>query len=369
MALDAGRAAQGARPRAPQREPQVGPGGDRQAPVIEGARAPRRRHLSWDGPMEASTFIRPEKGAELDLRIESLAYGGNGIARMEGYVVFVAGAIPGDLVRAVVTKRKRAYAEARTLEVLEPSPERIAPLADHPGAPWQVLPYARQLEVKQEQVRDALTRIGRLEGFQLDDIVPAGRAVALPQQARVLLRHGAGRRAHLRLPRAGLVARHRPDQRLPAGLGALQRRPRAGARLVSRAGPAGVRPPHAHGPAAQPHRPRRAAHGPAAGAPRHRARGDRRPEPRGCRGLRGAVMDGHRRARRDDAGRRDAQARRQPHARGGAVRAELLDRAQRVLSDEHRDGRAALRDRRRARRPARAGSASTTCTAGSARSG
>ena len=123
--------------------------------------------------MEASTFIRPEKGAELDLRIESLAYGGNGIARMEGYVVFVSGAIPGDLVRAVVTKRKRAYAEARTLEVLEPSPERIAPLADHPGAPWQVLPYARQLEVKQEQVRDALTRIGRLEGFQLDDIVPA----------------------------------------------------------------------------------------------------------------------------------------------------------------------------------------------------
>jgi 23S rRNA (uracil1939-C5)-methyltransferase len=123
--------------------------------------------------MEASTFIRPEKGAELDLRIDALAYGGNGIARLEGYVVFVSGAIPGDLVRAVVTKRKRAYAEARTLEVLEPSPERIAPLADHPGAPWQVLPYERQLAVKQEQVRDALTRIGRLEGFQLDDIVPA----------------------------------------------------------------------------------------------------------------------------------------------------------------------------------------------------
>jgi 23S rRNA (uracil1939-C5)-methyltransferase len=123
--------------------------------------------------MEATTFTRPERGAELDLRIDALAYGGNGIARMEGYVVFVAGAIPGDLVRAVVTKRKRAYAEARTVEVLEPSPERIAPLADHPGAPWQVLPYERQLAVKQEQVADALTRIGHLEGFQLDEIVPA----------------------------------------------------------------------------------------------------------------------------------------------------------------------------------------------------
>ena len=47
--------------------------------------------------------------------------------------MFVAGAIPGDRVRAVVHKRKRSYAHARTLEVLEPSPERIAPLADHPG--------------------------------------------------------------------------------------------------------------------------------------------------------------------------------------------------------------------------------------------
>jgi 23S rRNA (uracil1939-C5)-methyltransferase len=130
--------------------------------------------------METSTFTRPERGAELELRVASLAYGGNGIARLEapedgrgGYVVFVSGAIPGDRVRAVVTKRKRGYAEARTLEVLEPSPERIAPLADHPGAPWQVLPYERQLAVKHEQVRDALTRIGRLDGYVLDDIVPA----------------------------------------------------------------------------------------------------------------------------------------------------------------------------------------------------
>ncbi len=123
--------------------------------------------------MESSTFIRPEKGAELDLTVDALAYGGNGVARLEGYVVFVSGAIPGDRVRAVVTKRKRAYAEARTLEVLEPSSERIAPLADHPGAPWQVLPYERQLAVKQQQVRDALERIGHLEGYVLDEIVPA----------------------------------------------------------------------------------------------------------------------------------------------------------------------------------------------------
>ena len=74
---------------------------------------------------------------------------------------------------AVVSKRKRAYAEARTVKVLEPSPDRIAPVADHPGAPWQVLPYERQLEVKQAQVDDALRRIGKLDGYELEPIVPA----------------------------------------------------------------------------------------------------------------------------------------------------------------------------------------------------
>jgi len=109
----------------------------------------------------------------LDVRVDGLAFGGRGVARHEGFVVFVGDAIPGDRVRAVVTKRKRAYAEARTIEVLEPGPDRVAPVAGHPGAPWQVLPYERQLEVKQEQVGDALRRIGHLDGFALEPIVPA----------------------------------------------------------------------------------------------------------------------------------------------------------------------------------------------------
>jgi 23S rRNA (uracil1939-C5)-methyltransferase len=125
--------------------------------------------------MEASTTrTRPERGQELELVVDALAYGGNGVARLEGYVVFVSGAVPGDRVRAVVTKRKRAYAEARTVEVLEPSPERVEPLAPgHPGTPWQVLPYERQLDVKAQQVDDALRRIGHHDGFELEPIVPA----------------------------------------------------------------------------------------------------------------------------------------------------------------------------------------------------
>ena len=88
-------------------------------------------------------------------------------------MLFVPGTFPGDHVRAQVTKRKRAYGEARLLEVLTPSPDRIAPVAEHPGVAWQVMPYAKQLEIKADQVQDALTRIGHLEGFELEPIVAA----------------------------------------------------------------------------------------------------------------------------------------------------------------------------------------------------
>jgi 23S rRNA (uracil1939-C5)-methyltransferase len=125
--------------------------------------------------MEASqTMARPQRGDELTLTIDSLAYGGAGVARTEsGYVVFVSGGMPGDTVRAVVGKRKRSYAEARALEIISPGPDRVDPVADHPGAPWQVLAYERQLEIKTEQVRDALTRIGGFENLTLEPIVPA----------------------------------------------------------------------------------------------------------------------------------------------------------------------------------------------------
>jgi 23S rRNA (uracil1939-C5)-methyltransferase len=117
---------------------------------------------------------RPQRGDELELHIDSLAFGGAGVARHEGgWVVFVREALPGDTVRAVVTKRKRHYGEARLLEVVTPSPDRVDPVADHPGAPWQVMPYEKQLEIKSEQVDDSLRRLGHLEGFELLPIIPA----------------------------------------------------------------------------------------------------------------------------------------------------------------------------------------------------
>ncbi|UJA18872.1 23S rRNA (uracil(1939)-C(5))-methyltransferase RlmD [Thermoleophilia bacterium SCSIO 60948] len=121
---------------------------------------------------------RPHKGEELDLEVDALAQGGRGIARSEGYVVFVAGALPGDKVRARVTKPKRSYAEATAIELLKPSPDRVPDTCVHggepcPGAPWQGLGAERQLAEKQAAVDDALRRLGGLDGFELRPILAA----------------------------------------------------------------------------------------------------------------------------------------------------------------------------------------------------
>ena len=124
------------------------------------------------------TTRAPRRGELLELEIDSLAFGGRGVARAEGFVVFVAGALPGDHVRAEVTKGKKRFAEARTVKVLRSSPDRLPDRCVHggepcPGAPWQGLPYEQQLHHKQEQVAEALSRIAGLEGFELEEIVPA----------------------------------------------------------------------------------------------------------------------------------------------------------------------------------------------------
>jgi 23S rRNA (uracil1939-C5)-methyltransferase len=125
-----------------------------------------------------ATQQRLARGELLTLDVESLAYGGRGVARRNGYVVFVAGALPGDRVTAVVTKAKRGYAEASASEIVRESPDRVPPRCNHggepcPGAPWQALAYEEQLRHKQSQVEDALIRLGGLAGFELEPIEPA----------------------------------------------------------------------------------------------------------------------------------------------------------------------------------------------------
>ena len=112
------------------------------------------------------------------MEIDSLAFGGRGVARAEGFVVFVAGGLPGDRVLAEVTKGKKRFAEARTVELLRAGADRLPDRCAHggepcPGAPWQGLPYERQLAEKQAQVEDSLRRIGGLDDFEMEPIVGA----------------------------------------------------------------------------------------------------------------------------------------------------------------------------------------------------
>ena len=114
---------------------------------------------------------------ELELDIESLAFGGNGVARLNGFVVFVRRGLPGDRVRARVTKVQRRHAEALAVEVLEPSPKRVEAPCDHypacGGCRFQDLAYDAQIDSKAAQVRDALVRIGGIPEPPLEPILPA----------------------------------------------------------------------------------------------------------------------------------------------------------------------------------------------------
>jgi 23S rRNA (uracil1939-C5)-methyltransferase len=118
------------------------------------------------------------KGEELELRIDSLAYGGSGVARRNGFVVFVRGGLPGDDVRARVTKVKRGFAEGVVTEVLAPSSARVVAPCRHfgvcGGCRFQDLVYEAQLAEKERQVRDSLVRIGRFVDPPLEPILPAG---------------------------------------------------------------------------------------------------------------------------------------------------------------------------------------------------
>ena len=114
---------------------------------------------------------------ELELTIDSLAFGGNGVARLNGFVVFVRRGLPGDTVRARVTKVQRRHAEALATEVLRPSPLRVdAPCRHYPacgGCRFQDLAYKAQVEAKAAQVADALRRIGGIADPPLEPILPA----------------------------------------------------------------------------------------------------------------------------------------------------------------------------------------------------
>ena len=114
---------------------------------------------------------KPKRGAEIELDIEKFADRGKSLARIDGgYVVFVKGAVPGDRIRAKVTKRKKSYAEAYLIETLEESDLRTEPRCYYAdtcgGCKWQHVQYEAQLAAKQQSVEEALVHQGGFEDVE-----------------------------------------------------------------------------------------------------------------------------------------------------------------------------------------------------------
>lgn len=114
-----------------------------------------------------------------NVKIEAVAAEGKSLAHVDGTVVFVEFAVPGDIVNVKVTKKKKNYMEGFILEIVKPSEDRLQPFCEHfgicGGCRWQPLPYDMQLKAKQQQVWDQLVRIGHLDIPDISPILPSDK--------------------------------------------------------------------------------------------------------------------------------------------------------------------------------------------------
>ena len=122
-------------------------------------------------------MAKPKRGDCLELVVDDLAFGGEGVGRADGYVVVVRGGLPGDRLRVRVLESRSRFGRAVIEEVLTPSPDRVEAPCPYfgrcGGCRLQHLAYPAQLAFKEKQVRDCLTRLGGLGPFELRPIVPA----------------------------------------------------------------------------------------------------------------------------------------------------------------------------------------------------
>lgn len=118
-------------------------------------------------------MARKKKPFLEDITVEATAAEGNGLAHVDGKVVFVKQGIPGDVVDVQINKVRSGYSQGFIVRMKSPSPHRLSPFCAHfgtcGGCTWQTLPYAMQTAFKQQQVVDQLSRIGHL---QLPEVSP-----------------------------------------------------------------------------------------------------------------------------------------------------------------------------------------------------
>jgi 23S rRNA (uracil1939-C5)-methyltransferase len=110
-----------------------------------------------------------------NIEVTDLAAEGKAIAKIEGKVLFIEGAIPGDIVNVQLTKSKKDWAEGRVTKLITPSKDRVAGFCQHfgvcGGCKWQMLPYPQQLVYKQNEVAQNLKRLGKVDLPQIMPII------------------------------------------------------------------------------------------------------------------------------------------------------------------------------------------------------
>src|SRR5262245_38141752 len=122
-------------------------------------------------------MTRPRRGDTVSLAIDDLAFGGEGVGRVDGYVVFVPGGVPGDKVRVRLDQARSRFGRGAIESVEEPSPHRVPAPCPYfgrcGGCRLQHVDYPAQLAFKAKQVADVLERLGDMRGFELRPIVGA----------------------------------------------------------------------------------------------------------------------------------------------------------------------------------------------------
>mgnify|MGYP006286452267 CR=1 FL=1 len=120
-----------------------------------------------------------KKNDVIEVSVDTLSYGGRGIGRYNGIVVFIPHSVPGDVVKAIVRKKKSKYLEATIEELITPSPVRQKPecrlYGDCGGCSWQNIPYEKQLEYKQEIAKSMIEHIGGQFNFTVHPILRSPR--------------------------------------------------------------------------------------------------------------------------------------------------------------------------------------------------
>jgi 23S rRNA (uracil1939-C5)-methyltransferase len=130
----------------------------------------------------------------MQLTIHDIAFGGKGVGRSEGLVVFVPYTIPGEAVTVAITRKKKNYAEANLVAVVQPSPDRVTPECPYfgrcGGCSYQHIAYPAQLALKSTQVEQTLRRVGKLADVPMRPIVPSPKPYGYRNRIRVHIAEG-----------------------------------------------------------------------------------------------------------------------------------------------------------------------------------